>query len=95
MIVLATVLSIVPAYSHSWYPSHCCNGDVQNGDCHPIPCDQLTELQGGRYKWKQYEFRKERVYSSQDNQCHVCVGNGLPNGGVLDTPYCVFIQPSS
>lgn len=92
IIALTTLFIITPVLAHDWYPPQCCNGDLENGDCHAVPCDQLTEQDKGEYSWKNYTFSRERVFSSQDAKCHVCVGNGKPGGGQDGYPYCVFIQ---
>ena len=68
--------------AHSWYAPECCGGQ----DCHPVPCDQLTEDKDGIH-WKNIIFYANHIYPTQDNQCHVCVHE--------DRGYCVYIQPSS
>ena len=70
--------------AHSWYPISCCSGE----DCRPVPCEQLTELANGGYRWLDYIFTKDQVHSSLDQFCHVCISK-------LGTTYCVFIQQLS
>lgn len=77
MILLSLILA------HGWYPQHCC----ANRDCHPVPCVEMTELPNGGWEWQNKIFMKEKVSSSQDAKCHVCVYN--------DQPLCAFIQVAS
>ena len=70
---------------HSWYPVECCNGNPAAGDCHPVPCDSLTEDRAGIH-WHGLLFKDKQIRPSQDQGCHVCA---------TDKPYCVFIQPQS
>ena len=75
LLALSLVLPI-----HSWYPSSCC----ADRDCHPVPCDELTEKNDGSWQWYVFVFKRDVVKPSQDRLCHVCT-NG-PNG------ICAFIQ---
>lgn len=79
----ATIFLISQALSHGWYPYVCC-GDY---DCKPIPCDELVEIDGGKWKYLPTGnvFQPGQVYPSQDSQCHVC--RGLQDGRSL----CAFI----
>ena len=33
---------------HSWYPNECC----AEKDCHPVPCDEISEGENGAMHWK-------------------------------------------
>ena len=85
LIALITTLSLI-FQVHGWYPLECCGGR----DCHPVPCEDLVELDNGDYTYHNIHFRKDQVKPSLDNQCHVCISQGE-----YQTPYCVFIQQSS
>ena len=71
--------STFPLSSHNWYDGDCCGGN----DCHPVPCEEITEKKDG-YHWKNLVFKfKESIRPSKDNQCHVCH---------TDTnPHCLYI----
>ena len=78
------------AHAHSWYPKDCCH----DGDCRPVPCDELVETRHG-IMWRGVVlFNDAQVKASQDQFCHVCAkeqkGTWLPY-----LPLCAFIQPSS
>lgn len=75
-------LLMVQAHAHSWYPPKCCN----EGDCHPVPCEEIEDLPGGAAQWGKYKFRSDQTYPSQDSQCHACISPQF------DTPYCIFTQ---
>lgn len=53
------------------YPKNCCN----DGDCKPVPCDELVEMPSGSIIWKKegWTFQKGRVFASGDDECHVCI----------------------
>jgi len=82
VILLAMVTSLIPA--HSWYDKTCC-GD---SDCHPVPCEELSELSNGDWKWQSYLFEKYRIRPSQDKSCHIC----LHPTGIDRQPMCLYIQ---
>lgn len=90
--LLAAALMLVSsaAYSHSWYPHDCCH----DGDCHPVPCDELVETRYG-IMWRGVVlFNDAQVKASQDQFCHVCAKK--QTGTVLPyLPLCAFVQPSS
>ena len=65
---------------HSWYPQPCC-GDFH---CHPVPCDELIEGEGGNWTYHGVFFDYFRIAPSQDKFCHVCIIGG--QGA------CAFIQ---
>jgi hypothetical protein len=71
------VLQIAPllisvSYAHSWYLTDCCTGDEAYGDCHPVPCDSITEQTDGLH-WRDVVFTRGTLRVSQDQYCHVCV----------------------
>jgi len=65
-------LIIILLLVHSWYPAWCCG----SGDCHPVPCSEITVDDG------------TAVFSSPDGLCHACVHLGT--GGYRHL-YCVFV----
>ena len=82
---------------HSEYPPLCCNGDAEIGDCHPIPCDQITETKDG-YEWHGFFFTRDNTHLTFDKQCHACVGREYWQGkpvGEPRYPRCLFIQPTA
>ena len=89
-LVLPKPLESIPRIDvHSWYPGFCCNEQ----DCHPVPCEEIDEGANGA-DWDGYHFRKDRVFPSQDAQCHACIGGKgvfAPRG----MPYCIFTQQGS
>lgn len=72
---------------HSWYPSECCS----EVDCKPIRCDELIEGPNGTFLYQGLTFLKEKVFTSLDAQCHVCIRE---LGDTL-IPLCAFIQVST
>ena len=82
---------------HDDYPPLCCNGTEDGGDCHPVPCDQITETKRG-YEWHGFSFSTDQTHISFDKQCHACVGRnywqGKPVGDPIH-PRCLFILPSA
>lgn len=80
--------ALSPALPHDWYPSQCCNGSEHGGDCHPVPCESLTENSDGTVTWREFTFKPLQVHPSQDRTCHACVFRDI-------TPMCVFVQQSS
>lgn len=72
-------------YVHSWYDIDCCSGK----DCRPIACDELIELDDGRfaitYNNYTYKIEKSNIRPSKDNKCHICI----PGYGV---PRCAYVQ---
>lgn len=73
---------------HSWYPAECCNGDGASGDCHPIPCESVTEKSDG-FHWQNLLFKGAMVRASKDGQCHVCHGH---ESGQPAFPHCLFLE---
>jgi hypothetical protein len=62
------------ATAHSWYPHECCS----ENDCYPVPCAELVLTPEGDVRWKGVlYFRRRMVRLSLDEQCHVCVEEGL------------------
>ena len=68
--------------AHSWYPSDCCGGDDKHGDCRPVPCNEIGELNDGLV-WHRLYFDAEHRRVSPDTQCHVCARNDA-------YPFCIF-----
>jgi hypothetical protein len=90
--LLAAALMLVSgaAYSHSWYPHDCCH----DGDCRPVPCDELVETRYGIMRRGVVLFNDAQVNASQDQFCDVCAKK--QTGTVLPyLPLCAFVQPSS
>ena len=85
-----SILSLALAIwlAHSWYPESCCAGH----DCNPVPCEDLSELNDGRVRYRQLIFPKNKVWSSKDSQCHVCIFRRSPKIGNTESPICVFVQ---
>ncbi len=91
--LLAAALMLVSsvAYSHSWYPHDCCH----DGDCRPVPCDELVETRNG-ITWRGVVlFNDAQVKASQDQFCHVCAKEQKGSSILPYLPLCAFIQPSS
>jgi hypothetical protein len=70
---------------HSWYPNECC----ADKDCHPVPCDEISEGENGAMHWKNLILEGSQIRTSPDSECHVChlLGEGRP---VI--PICIFTQ---
>ncbi len=80
--LIALFMSVLLGHAHSWYPPKCCN----EGDCHPVPCEEIEDLPKGGAQWGEYKFRPDQVYPTQDSQCHACISPQF------NTPYCIFTQ---
>ena len=88
--LLAAGLMLVhgTATAHSWYPHECCS----DNDCHPVPCTELVLTPEGDVKWKGVlYFSRRMVRLSLDEQCHVCVEEGLSASVIPYLPLCVFV----
>ena len=73
LLIVAALVSAIPALAHSWYPLACCG----NMDCFPVACDQLVETGSGWFYVPTGNlFKREQVQPSQDHHCHVCLGRG-------------------
>lgn len=94
VLMLPFLAAASPAGAHSWYPAVCCNGSDMGGDCHPVPCDSITETPAG-YDWTRFHFKPEQAHPSLDRDCHVCVGHYESPTGTRDVPHCVFIQQNT
>jgi hypothetical protein len=57
-----------------WYPNECC----ADKDCHPVPCDEISEGENGAMHWKNLIFEGSQIRTSPDGECHVC--HLLPRG---------------
>lgn len=90
IVALTLVCSITDSIAHSWYSPSCCSGQ----DCHPVPCEELTELTDGGYKYQDFVFTKQQVHPSQDNQCHVCI-HEYTAFDKHKAPMCVYTQQGS
>ena len=44
---------------HSWYPNECC----ADKDCHPVPCDEISEDENGAIHWKYLIFEGSQIKS--------------------------------
>ena len=76
------------AIAHSWYPHECCS----DNDCYPVPCAELVLTPEGDIKWKGVlYFSRRMVRLSLDEQCHVCVKEGLSASVIPYLPLCVFV----
>jgi hypothetical protein len=71
--------------AHSWYPNECCT----DKDCHPVPCDEISEDENGAMHWKYLIFEGSQIRASPDHECHVC---HLLEEGRPVTPICIFTQ---
>lgn len=97
LILLALSSLTCSAMAHSWYPPLCCNGTKEGGDCHPVPCDSITETSKG-YEWNHFAFTADQTHISLDKECHVCVGHEYWQGkpvGEPKYPRCLFILPNA
>jgi hypothetical protein len=95
--IAVLLIAATPTAAHDSYPPLCCNGTEVDGDCHPIPCDQITETSKG-YEWHGFTFNRDQTHLSFNKQCHVCVGRNYWNGeavGEPKYPHCIFIQPTA
>jgi hypothetical protein len=70
---------------HSWYPNECC----ADKDCHPVPCDEISEGENGAMHWKNLIFEGSQIRTSPDGECHVC---HLLHEGRPVIPICIFTQ---
>jgi len=70
---------------HSWYPNECC----ADKDCHPVPCDEISEGENGAMHWKNLIFEGGQIRTSPDGECHVC---HLLHEGRPVIPICIFTQ---
>src|SRR6516162_3972823 len=76
------------ATAHSWYPRECCS----DNDCHPVPRAELVLTPKGDVKWKGVlYFSRRMVRLSLDEQCHVCVEEGLSASVIPYLPLGVFV----
>jgi hypothetical protein len=71
--------------AHSWYPPDCC-GD---GDCHPVPCREISKAKNNYWVWQGYYFTQPQHHFSPDGACHVCLDRKYPLMGTL-VPRCIF-----
>jgi hypothetical protein len=87
LLIVATLVAVIPAVAHSWYPLACCG----NMDCFAVPCDQLVEtVSGWLYVPTGNLFKREQVQPSQDQLCHVCVGHDRDHRSI-----CAFVVPNA
>lgn len=73
---------------HSWYPQECCS----ERDCHPVPCEEISEAPNGGIRFQEHLFEKQRVRPSLDAQCHICIHGWYDVHGWHGHPTCAFIQ---
>ncbi len=84
---LVALLLATSAQAHSWYDGRCCSGR----DCHPVPCDDLSQDPDGSVTFRPtgvHVFR-ENVLPSQDAQCHLCTSKPGRNEGY---GYCAYMR---
>jgi hypothetical protein len=67
------------------YPNECC----ADKDCHPVPCDEISEGENGAMRWKNLLFEGSQIRTSPDSECHVC---HLLHEGRPVIPICIFTQ---
>ncbi len=89
------VLSVL-LLCHDWYPLECCSGDSRTGDCRPIPCEQIEQIDDG-VSWGGLVFRGSMIRTTRDADCHVCTGRAnFPDGTVRPAfPHCIFLRPTA
>lgn len=90
--LLILFLTTSTAWGHNWYPSECCNGNDVGGDCHPVPCSEITDdgwAQDSR-RWHDMIFYPDKIFHSPDGQCHVCANERVAHGA-----YCMFLPGAS
>ncbi len=87
---------VIYAFAHSSYPAWCCNGNAETGDCHPVPCETISENDDGSYTWNGITFSPSMVVPNFDKQCHVCI-NTLTDaqGHAEHHPHCIFLRVTS
>lgn len=96
-VFLACILSatawVHDAPSGHTYPPACCSPDDHSQLCHPVECDEIGQDDQGRYRWRNLTFKRENVFSTFDNQCHVCNSWDWLNGEKHPTyGFCVMIR---
>jgi hypothetical protein len=75
-IVIISLFSLI----HSWYPEGCC----EDKHCHPVPCNELVDNGKGKLVlWQKYQFDKQIIRPSPDDQCHICL--------IGEQPGCIWI----
>ncbi len=85
LVLLALLLVVSPALSHSWYPHECCS----DRDCAPMPeADAPKPLDGGNWLLTTGEIvPRDKVKWSPDGHYHIC--RFAATGGVI----CLFVPP--
>lgn len=88
-VLICLLLFTLPASAHKWYDYDCCS----ESDCHPVPCDEVTEKNKSMW-YHNFEFFGKSVRPSKDTDCHVCISN---EGSTFmnPVPHCVYIQNGS
>lgn len=89
LIGVILLLTASPAAAHKWYDYDCCS----EADCHPIPCDQLSEKNKSIW-YRQFEFFGASIRPSKDSDCHVCIAREK-DPLFSPVPHCVYIQNGS
>ncbi len=92
-VIIVMLAMIVHAFAHSSYPVWCCNGNNDNGDCRPVPCEQISENSDGSYTWNGIKFAPAMVVPSFNKECHVCEATVTDaNGHSEHFPHCIFLR---
>ncbi len=89
LVAIFIVAGCLGAFPHDWYPTECCKGTNDDGDCKPVPSKDLRPTGDGCWEYIPVgiKFCDKQVRSSPDGMYHVC--NRGSNG------YCVFIPPGT
>lgn len=81
--IVAYLVGIKPANSHSWYPFECCFGK----DCGPIKDEDVKVIPGGfQYKPTGEFIKMEDAKVSKDSHYHLC-------RIYIDSPIRCFFYP--
>jgi hypothetical protein len=97
MIAAILVISIAgSSHAHKapsgWeYPEGCC----MTNECRPIDCGLVRAHPDGSVSWAGLHFDKDKVKTSGDNSCHVCVAYGDTNGRAWRAGHCIFLSPTN
>ena len=82
------ILLIAVMLVHSWYNEKCCH----DKDCHPVPFEEIEKISDG-WLWRdaatkqRYWFSHDRLRTSHDDACHVCISPmTIPSGICLYLP---------
>lgn len=92
--IIGTIAWAHDAPSGNRYPPICCSPDDHQQLCHPIDCDEVGQDEHGLYRWRNLSFEHQKVFSTFDNQCHVCNTWDRKDGERLEPAYgfCLMIR---